>query len=75
MSKHVLSLVTLVRQGDIMTTIIIAITTIGLTVSLLLDPYKPCPVKWHDDLRNHEERMDKCTLKSRNKHIGWELKE
>ena len=74
MSKHVLSLVTLLRQGDIMTTIIIAITTIGLTVSILLDPYKPCPVKWHDDLRNHEERMDKCVLKSRNKYIGWELK-
>ena len=74
MSKHVLSLVTLLRQGDIMTTIIIAITTIGLTVSILLDPYKPCPVKWYDDLRNHEERMDKCTLKSRNKYIGWELK-
>ena len=58
-----------------MTTIIIAVTTVSLTVMLLLDPYKPCPVEWHDDLRNHQERMDKCVLKSRNRHIGWELKE
>ena len=58
-----------------MTTIIIAVTTVSLTVMLLLDPYKPCPVEWHDDLRNQQERMDKCVLKSRNRHIGWELKE
>ena len=58
-----------------MTSILIAIISVGLTVMLLLDPYKPCPIKWHNDLRNHEERMDKCVLRSRNRHIGWELKD
>ena len=72
MSKHVLS--SIQSETNQMTTILIAIMTVGLTVTLLLDPYKPCPVKWHDDLRNHEERMDKCVLKSRNNFIGWELK-
>ena len=56
-----------------MTNILIAVIAV-LSYLLTVDSYEPCPVKWHDDLRNHQERMDKCVLKSRNKHIGWELK-
>ena len=73
MSKHVLS--SIQSETNQMTTILIAIITVGLTVTMLLDPYEPCPVKWYKDLRNHEERMDKCVLRSRNRHMGWELKD
>ena len=53
----------------------IIIIAIGvLSYFMAVDSYEPCPIKMHKDLRNHEERMDKCVLKSRNRHIGWELK-
>ena len=72
MSKHVLS--SIQSETKSMTNIIIVAIGI-LSYLMAVDSYTPCPVEWHNDLRNHEERMDKCVLKSRNKHIGWELKE
>jgi len=69
-SKHVLSSDT----KETMTSILITIIVVLLSANFLFDTYEPCPVKWHSDLRNHEARMDKCVLRSRNKHIGWELK-
>ena len=54
---------------------IIIVVLAVLLYLIAVDSYEPCPVKWHKDLRNHQERMDKCVLKSRNRHIGWELKE
>ena len=71
MSKHVLSSDT--KRDKSMNEIIIVVIAV-LSYLLTVDSYEPCPVKWHDDLRNHEQRMDKCVLKSRNKHTGWELK-
>ena len=53
---------------------IIIVVLAVLSYLIAVDSYEPCPVEWHNDLRNHQERMDKCVLKSRNKHIGWELK-
>ena len=71
MSKHVLSSET----KETMTNILITVIAVLLSANFILDTYAPCPVEWHKDLRNHQERMDTCVLKSRNKHIGWELKE
>ena len=73
MSKHVLS--SIQSETNQMTNILIAVIAVLLSANFIFDPYKPCPVEWHDDLRNHQERMDKCVLKSRNRHIGWELKQ
>ena len=70
MSKHVLSSI----QSETMTTILITIIAVLLSANFIFDSYEPCPVEWHNDLRNHQERMDKCVLKSRNKYMGWELK-
>ena len=72
MSKHVLSSDT--KRDKSMTNILIAVIAVLLSANFIFDSYEPCPLKWHDDLRNHQERMDKCVLKSRNKHTGWELK-
>ena len=72
MSKHVLSSDT--KRDKSMNEIIIVVLAV-LSYLIAVDSYEPCPVEWHKDLRNHEERMDKCVLRSRNKHIGWELKE
>ena len=72
MSKHVLSSDT--KRDKSMNEIIIVVLAV-LSYLIAVDSYEPCPVKWHKDLRNHQERMDKCVLKSRNRHIGWELKE
>ena len=58
-----------------MTNILIGIIVLLLSANFVVDTHKPCPVKWFSDFRNHEERMDKCKLRSRNKFIGWELKE
>jgi len=58
-----------------MTSIIIGIIVLLLSTNFIMNTYTPCPVKWFSDLRNHEERMDKCVPKSRNRFIGWELKE
>ena len=71
MSKHVLSSDT--KRDKSMTNIIIIAIGV-LSYFMAVDSYEPCPIKMHKDLRNHEERMDKCVLKSRNRHIGWELK-
>ena len=71
MSKHVLSSKT--KRDKSMNEIIIVVLAV-LSYLIAVDSYEPCPVKWHSDLRNHEERMDKCVLKSRNNFIGWELK-
>lgn len=71
MSKHVLSSET--KRDKSMTNIIIIAIGV-LSYFMAVDSYEPCPIKMHKDLRNHEERMDKCVLKSRNRHIGWELK-
>ena len=54
---------------------IIIVVLAVLSYLIAVDSYEPCPVEWHNDLRNHQERMDKCVLKSRNRHMGWELKE
>ena len=72
MSKHVLSSET--KRDKSMTNIIIIAIGV-LSYFMAVDSYEPCPIKMHKDLRNHEERMDKCVLKSRNRHIGWELKQ
>jgi hypothetical protein len=58
-----------------MTNIIIGVIVLLLSANFIFDTYTPCPVKWFSDLRNHEERMDRCVLKSRNRFMGWELKE
>jgi hypothetical protein len=58
-----------------MTSILLTIIVVLLSANFIFDTYEPCPVKWSKDLRNHEERMDKCILKSRNKYIGWELRD
>ena len=58
-----------------MTSIIIGIIVLLLSTNFIMDTHKPCPVEWFSDLRNHEERMDRCVLKSRNRFMGWELKE
>jgi hypothetical protein len=58
-----------------MTTILLTVIAVLLSANFIFDTYEPCPVKWSKGLRNHEERMDKCVLKSRNKFIGWELKD
>ena len=71
MSKHVLPSDT--KRDKSMTNIIIIAIGV-LSYFMAVDSYEPCPIKMHKDLRNHEERMDKCVLKSRNRHIGWELK-
>jgi len=70
-SKHVLSSET--KRDKSMTNIIIIAIGV-LSYFMAVDSYEPCPIKMHKDLRNHEERMDKCVLKSRNRYIGWELK-
>ena len=72
MSKHVLPSDT--KRDKSMTNIIIIAIGV-LSYFMAVDSYEPCPIKMHKDLRNHEERMDKCVLKSRNRHIGWELKQ
>ena len=59
----------------IMTNIIIGIIVLLLSTNFIMDTNKPCPVKWYSDLRNHQERMDKCKFRSRNRFVGWELKE
>ena len=58
-----------------MTSILIGIMTLLLTVNFILDTDTPCPVEWTDNLRNHQERMDKCKLTSRNKYMEWVLKD
>ena len=58
-----------------MTNIIIGIIVLLFSTNFIMDTPTPCPVKWFSDLRNHEERMDRCVPKSRNRFIGWELKE
>jgi len=72
-SKHVLSSET--KRDKSMTTILITVIAVLLTANFIFDSYEPCPVKWHSDLRNHQERIDKCVLRSRNNFMGWELKE
>jgi len=57
-----------------MTSMIIGVIVLLLSTNFIFDTYEPCPVKWFSDLRNHEERMDRCVLKSRNRFMGWELK-
>ena len=66
MSKHVLSSDT--KRDKSMTNILIAVIAVLLSANFILDSYEPCPVKWHKDLRNHQERIDRCVLKSRNRH-------
>ena len=58
-----------------MTSMIIGVIVLLLSANFIFDTYEPCPVKWFSDLRNHEERKDRCVLKSRNRFMGWELKE
>jgi hypothetical protein len=58
-----------------MTTILIGIITLLLSINFILDTSKPCMVDWTDDLRNHQERIDKCKLISRNNHMEWIIKE
>ena len=57
-----------------MTSMIIGVIVLLLSTNFIINTYTPCPVKWFSDLRNHQERMDKCVLKSRNRFMGWELK-
>ena len=54
---------------------IIIVVIAVLSYLIAVDSYEPCPVKWHKDLRNHQERIDRCVLKSRNRHMSWELKD
>ena len=46
-----------------------------LSANFILDTDKLCPVEWTDDLRNHQQRLDKCKLVSRNKYMEWVLKD
>ena len=73
MSKHVLS--SIQSETNQMTNILIAVIAVLLSANFIFDSYEPCPVEWHSDLRNHQERMGKCVLRSRNRYMGWELKE
>ena len=58
-----------------MTTILIGIMALLLSANFILDTDKLCPVEWTDDLRNHQQRLDKCKLVSRNKYMEWVLKD
>lgn len=58
-----------------MTNLLIAVIALLLSANFILDTYKPCPVEWTDDLRNHQERMSKCKLTSRNRYLEWVLKD
>ena len=61
-----------------MTTILIGIIALLLSANAVLyivDTDKLCPVEWTDDLRNHQQRLDKCKLVSRNKYMEWVLKD
>jgi len=58
-----------------MTNILIGIIVMLWTANFIFDTHKPCPFKWYSDLRNHEKRMDQCTIRNRNRVIRWELKE
>lgn len=58
-----------------MTNLLMVVMALLLSANFILDTYTPCPVEWTDDLRNHQERMDKCKLMSRNRYTEWVLKE
>ena len=58
-----------------MTNILIAVIALLLSANFILDTHTPCPVKWTNDLRNHQERMSKCKLVSRNRYLEWVLKD
>jgi len=58
-----------------MTTILIGIMALLLSANFILDTNTPCPVEWTDNLRNHQQRLDKCKLVSRNKYMEWVLKD
>ena len=58
-----------------MTNILIAVIALLLSANFILDTDTPCPVEWTDNLRNHEERLNKCKLVSRNRYLEWVLKD
>ena len=58
-----------------MTNLLMVVMALLLSANFILDTHTPCPVEWTDNLRNHEERMDKCKLLSRNKYMEWVLKD
>jgi len=58
-----------------MTNILIGIISLLLSANFIFDTTKPCPIKWYSDLRNHQERLDKCKLQSRNRFMEWVEKE
>ena len=58
-----------------MTNILIGIIVMLMTANFIFDTYEPCPVEWTDNLRNHEQRLDKCKLVSRNRYLEWVLKD
>jgi len=58
-----------------MTTILIGIMALLLSANFILDTDKPCPVEWTDNLINHEQRLNKCKLVSRNRYLEWVLKD
>ena len=58
-----------------MTNILIAVIAVLLSANFILDTDIPCPVEWTDNLRNHEERLNKCKLVSRNRYLEWVLKD
>jgi len=62
-------------RGMGVTNILIGIIVMLLTANFIFDTYEPCPFKWTKDLRNHEERMNKCKLISRNRYWEWVLKD
>ena len=59
----------------VMTNILIAVIALLLSANFILDTDIPCPVEWTDNLRNHQQRMNKCKLVSRNRYLEWVLKD
>jgi len=62
-------------RGLGVTNILIGIIALLLTANFIFDTHTPCPLKWTNDLRNHEQRLSKCKLVSRNRYLEWVLKD